>query len=91
MTRKKSSLVTDMSISPPSTVLLMAMELRITIITTAKRSSMISTANTSEANLRCRRPRSVNALMMIVVDDIDSMPPRKRQLMVVKPSKRPIR
>ena len=32
----------------------------------------------------CRRLRSVNALMIIVVDDIDSMPPRNRLFMCEK-------
>ena len=61
-----------------------------TIITTANRSSTISTANTSEANFFCRSPRSVNAFIIMVVDDMESMPPRKRLLMLVKPSRWPI-
>ncbi len=91
MMRKNASLLTLMSISPPSTLLLRAIDDNNTIMTTAKRSSTISTANTSEANRLWRRLRSVNALMMIVVDDIDSIPPRNRLLMVVKPSRCPIR
>ena len=81
MTRKNPSLPTLYSISVPSTLLLMAMDDSMTIINTAKRSSTISTANTSEANFFCRRLRSVNALIMMVVDDIDSIPPRNRLLM----------
>ena len=61
-----------------------------TIITTAKRSSTMSTASTCEANFFCRSPRSVKALRMIVVDDIDSMPPKKSELMLLKPIRRPM-
>ncbi len=73
-----------MSISEPSTVLLMAMDDSITIITTANKSSTMSTASTCEANFCWRSPMSVNALMMMVVDDIDSMPPRKSELIKLK-------
>ena len=59
------------------------MDDRITIMSTANRSSTISTANTIEANFFWRSPRSVKALMMMVVEDMESMPPRKRQLMVL--------
>lgn len=66
------------------------MELSTTIMTTAKRSSTISTAKTSEANFFWRRLRSVKALIMMVVDDMESMPPRNRLLMVVNPSRWPM-
>lgn len=68
----------------------MAIDDSITIITTAKRSSTISTAKTSEANFRCVRPRSLNALMMMVVDDIESIPPRKRLLIRENPRRCPM-
>ena len=73
------------TISPPDTVLLMAIDDNITIITTANRSSTIRTANTPGTKRRWRRLRSVNALRMIVVDDIESMAPRKMLLTVVNP------
>ncbi len=50
----------------------------------------MSTAKTREANFFCRRPMSVNALMMMVVDDIESIPPRKRLLILLKSSKWPM-
>ena len=89
MTRKNTSLPTLNSRSLPSTPLSTAIDDRRTIISTAKRSSTMSTARTSEANFFCRIPMSVNALMMMVVDDIDSMPPRKRQLIWLKCSRCP--
>ena len=46
MMRKNPNLRMLLSISPPSTVLLIAIDERSTIITTAKRSSTMSTANT---------------------------------------------
>ena len=91
MIRKKTSLLTLMSISPPSTLLLMAMDESTTIITTAKRSSTISTAKTREANFFCLRFRSVKAFMIIVVEDMESIPPRNRLLMVVKSRRCPMR
>ena len=66
------------------------MDDNITIISTANRSSTISTANTWEANLRWRRPRSVSAVRIIVVNDIDSIPPRNMLLIFEKPSSWPI-
>ena len=61
-----------------------AMELNSTSITTAKRSSRISTASTTWAKRFWRRPRSVRALRMMVVEDMETMPPRKMQLMASK-------
>ncbi len=90
MTRKNRSFATLNSISPPSTLLLSAIDESNTIITTAKRSSTISTAKTKEANFCWRSPISVKALIMIVVDDMDSIPPRKRLLMLLKLRIRPI-
>ena len=91
ITRKKASLVTLYSISPPATLSFMAMDDSITIMSTANKSSTISTANTSPANFLCCMPRSVNAFIIIVVEDIDSMPPRNRLLILEKPSRCPIR
>ena len=89
ITRKNTNLPTLRSISPPSTLLLMAIDDNITIINTANKSSTISTANTNDANFLCRRFISVNALMIIVVDDIESIPPKNRLFMLVNPSNRP--
>ncbi len=88
--RKNTSLATLISSSLPSTLLFMAIDESTTIMSTANRSSTMSTANTSEANFFCRSPRSVNAFMMIVVDDIDSIPPRNRLFMWEKFSRCPM-
>ena len=77
------------SISLPSTVLLMATDDRMTIITTANRSSTTSTAKVMGTNRRCRMFRSVKALRMMVVDDIEIMPPIKILSTVAKPSALP--
>ncbi len=77
MIKKKESLRMLLTISPPLTLLFRAIEDSITIITTANRSSTMSTAKVMGTNRRWRMFRSVNALMMMVVDDIDIMPPRK--------------
>ena len=49
----------------------------------------MSTARTREANFFCLMPRSVSVLRIIVVEDMDIMPPRKMQLMVFRCSKQP--
>ena len=85
MMRKNDSCRMLLSISPPSTVLLMAIDDSITIITTAKRSSTMSTAKTPGTNLRWRMFRSVSALRMMVVDDIESIAPRKMLLTLENP------
>ena len=84
MTRKNTSLPILISISDPSTESFMAIDDNTTIITTANRSSTISTASTCDANFCWRRPISVNALMIVVVEDIDIIPPRNRLLMKLK-------
>ena len=85
ITRKNTSLATDISNASPSTALLTAIDDSITIITTAKRSSTMRTAKTKEANFFCLMPKSLKALIMIVVEDMDNIPPRNRQLMVLNP------
>ena len=50
----------------------------------------MSTANTIDANFLARKFMSVNAFMIIVVDDIDSIPPRNRLLMWENPRRCPI-
>ena len=87
--RKKASLATLISSSVPSTELFSAIDDSITIINTANRSSTISTANTNAANCCWRKPMSVKALIMMVVDDIDSIPPKNRQLMKLNPIRWP--
>lgn len=68
------------SSSDPSTESLTAIDDSTTIMSTANRSSTTSMAKTSDANFFCLSPRSVSALIMIVVDDIDSMPPKNMLL-----------
>ena len=62
-----------------------------TINTMAMTSSSISTLITRPANFCWRSPRSSNALYMIVVDDMASMPPRKMQSVRVHPNRCPVR
>ena len=90
ITRKNPSRSMLISISPLSTLLLMATDDSNTIITTANRSSHISTANTSEAKRLCFTPKSLNALMIIVVDDIDNIPPKNKLSMFPNPSTLPV-
>ena len=77
--RKKPILAIEPSISPPSGLLPLAIALSITIITMARISSKISTLMTSPANCCCRNPKSSNALYIIVVELMASIPPRKIQ------------
>ena len=77
MIRKKDNLRMLPNISPPLTLLLRAIDDRITIITTANRSSTISTANVMGTKRRWRMFRSVKALRIMVVEDIEIMPPKK--------------
>ena len=76
MMRKKTSLAMLSISSAPSKEFFTAIDERITIITTAKRSSTMSTPKTRLAKAFLRRFKSVNALMIIVVDDMESMAPR---------------
>ena len=76
MIRKNDSLRMLLTISPPLTLLFSAIDDSITIITTANRSSTMSTANVIGTKRRCRMFRSVKALRMMVVEDIEIMPPR---------------
>ena len=90
-TRKNVSLSTLHINSLPLTLSLMAIDDNNTMRITAIRSSTMSTASTCGANCRWRMLRSSRAFMMIVVDDIDSMPPRKRLLTKEKPISLPDR
>ena len=87
--RKNISLATLSSICPPSKLWRTAMVLSITIRTMAKISSKMSTLSTSPVNCFLRRPRSSNALYMIVVDDMAIMHPRKRLSILTIPKADP--
>lgn len=77
--RKNNSFPTEKRRSIPST-LPMASDDRSTSINTAKRSSIISTARTRDANFFCRIPRSVSVFRIMVVLDMEIIPPRNMQL-----------
>ena len=84
--RKKAIRMTLPSISPPSGLLPCATDDSITIMTMARMSSSMSTLMTSPANCCCRSPISSNALYIIVVDDMASIPARKRQFIWLQPN-----
>ena len=85
------SLPISMSISLPSNCCFTAIDESSTMRTTAKRSSTMSMPNTTLANLWLPRFMSSMALNTMVVDDMQSIPPRKRELISFHPNKRPIR
>ena len=85
-TRKKITLKTLMMSSSPANCWLTAMVESNTIINIATRSSTTSVPNTIPVNRWLRKPRSSNALMIIVVEDIDNIPPRKMLFIVDHPS-----
>ena len=88
-TRKKTSLTMLITISIPANCLLAEAVERSTIITTATISWMMSTTivkSTKGSSLRCI---SSNALMIIVVDDIASIPPRNMLCIVSHPIRKP--
>ena len=87
--RKKASFKILYISSLPSNSLFTAIEERSTIIKTANISSTINTPNTIVVNCCFRIFKSVNALMIIVVDDIDNIPPKKILSKYVKCNKRP--
>ena len=80
MIKKNDSLRMLSNIASPLTLPVTAIEDSITIITTAKRSSTMRTASVMGTKRRCLMFRSVKALIMIVVDDMEIMPPRKMLL-----------
>ena len=88
--RNSPSFTTLPSSSMPSTVWLTAMVESRTISRTAKRSSTTRMPNTTPAKCWSRRPMSSKALKMMVVDDIESMPPRKRLFICPQPRARPV-
>ena len=80
-TRKNPMRTTLPSICPPSRLAPDANAESITIITMASMSSRMSTLITMPAKRCCRSPRSSNALYMIVVELMASIPPRNMQSM----------
>ena len=88
-TRKNTIFITLPSISPPPSCSPLAMALNSTIITMARISSRMSTLITRPANCCWRSPRSSNALYMMVVEDIASIPPRKIQSIFPHPKRCP--
>ena len=82
--RKKASFKILYISSLPSNSLFTAIEESNTIINTANISSTISTPNTIDVNFCLRIFKSVNALIIIVVDDIDNIPPKKTLSRYVK-------
>ena len=77
--RKKAMRSIEFTIWLPSGELPLATALSITIMTMARMSSRMRTLITKPANFCWRSPRSSNALYMIVVDDMASIPPRNMQ------------
>ena len=84
------NLTTLSSISMPSTCLLTATVESNTINNTANRSSTTKIPNTTPANRWLRNPMSSNALKIIVVEDIDNIPPRKRLFICPQPCDKPV-
>ena len=76
-TRKRTSLPRDSSISVPENLFETAMVEKRTIIRTASRSSTTRRPNTRVAYLSFLSPRSSYAFIIMVVELIDSIPPRK--------------
>ena len=62
-----------------------------TIITMATRSSTTSIPKTILVKACSRMDRSVNAFIMMVVDDMESIQPKNRLSMDVHPKKCPVR
>ena len=84
-TRKNASLAIWVNRAPPSKLLLTLTVLSTTNSSTAMRSSTTSTAVTVEANFCCFSLRSSKLLMMMLVDEMESMQPRKVHSMAEKP------
>ena len=82
-----TSLPTCQSSSLPSNSFLTAMEVSSTMSTTAKRSSTIRMPKHTPAKRWLRSPASSMALKTMVVDDMQSMPPRKMAFMLFHPSR----
>ena len=87
--RKKTTFNTLINSSSPTNSLLTAIVERMTIIRIAIRSSTTNVPNTTPVKRWLRKPRSSNALIIIVVDDIDNIPPRKIEFIVLQPNRCP--
>ena len=87
--RKNTSLTRLITSSPPSKLLLTDTVDRMTSSSTAIRSSTISTAVTDDVNFCCFSFKSSNDFMIIDVDEIDSIQPRKMQSIDCQPNRRP--
>ena len=81
-TRKNPIFNSEVSICPPSGFCPEAMADNITIITIARISSRMSTLITIPANRCCCSPKSSNALYIMVVELMASIPPRKMRSIV---------
>ena len=84
--RKKTSFTMLMPSCAPSKRRLTLSVDRITSSNTATKSSTTNTAVTVPVNFCCFSFRSSNDLMIIVVDEMESMQPKKMQLMSPIPS-----
>ena len=87
--RKNTILAMLPTICSPSAPLPTAIADSITIMTIASMSSRMSTLITEPVNFCCLRPMSLNALYIIVVELIASIPPRKMQSMRFHPNECP--
>ena len=87
--RKKTNLAILSNSSAPSNEFFTAIEESITIITTANKYSTINTPKTKFVKAFLRKFKSVKALMIIVVDDMDNIAPKKILSRYVKCNNRP--
>jgi hypothetical protein len=87
--RKKATFRTLIKSSSPTNSLLTAIVERMTIIRIAIRSSTTKVPNTMPVNRWLRKPRSSKALIIIVVDDMDNIPPRNTEFIVLHPNRCP--
>ena len=89
--RKTPSLTTLLNSSMPSTSLLTASVESKTISRTANKSSAIKMPRTTPAKRWLLTLASSNALYIMVVDDIESIPPRKMDVICPQPRRVPVR
>ena len=90
-TRKKPSLPISKSKAPPENSRLTATVLSSTSSRMATRSSTTSTPSTTLAKEAVFKPSSSKARMMMVVELIERIPPRKRLSIMAQPRARPVR
>ncbi len=89
--RKKPSLPSSQSIAPPEKCWLTARLLNSTNSSTATMSSITSTPTTTPANTCVFSPSSFKARTMIVVLEIERIPPKNRLSMAPQPNHCPVR